>query len=60
MTAKTVDLVEAQANLPELVSLVNTGVEVVLTKNSVPVARLIPVASSPTCAGDQQSGASCN
>jgi prevent-host-death family protein len=45
MVAKTVDIVEAQANLSELVSLVNTGVEVVLTKNSSPVACLVPMTS---------------
>ena len=60
MVAKTVDIVEAQASLPELVSLVNTGVEVVLTKNRAPVACLIPMESSPTCAGDQQAGTSPN
>ncbi len=47
MVAKTVDIVEAQASLPELVSLVNTGVEVVLTKNRAPVACLVPMESSP-------------
>jgi antitoxin (DNA-binding transcriptional repressor) of toxin-antitoxin stability system len=44
---KTVDIAEAQASLPDLVSLVNAGVEVVLTKDSMPVARLIPTGSPP-------------
>ena len=45
MATKTVDIVEAQANLPELVSLASAGVEVVLTKNSAPVACLVPMES---------------
>ena len=48
MATKTVDIVEAQASLPDLVSLVNAGVEVVLTKNSTPVACLVPMESAPT------------
>lgn len=47
MATKTVDIVEAQASLPDLVSLVNAGVEVVLTKNSTPVACLVPMESVP-------------
>jgi prevent-host-death family protein len=45
MDIKTVDIAEAQASLPELVLLANAGVEVVLTKNSTPVASLIPMKS---------------
>lgn len=47
MATKTVDITEAQSSLPELVSLVNSGVEVVLTKNSTPVAYLVPMESAP-------------
>ena len=47
MATKTVDLAEAQSSLPELVSLANAGVEVVLTKNSTPVACLVPMESPP-------------
>jgi prevent-host-death family protein len=47
MATKTVDIAEAQASLPKLVSLVNAGVEVVLTKNSTPVACLVPMESPP-------------
>ncbi|MBU4398095.1 MAG: type II toxin-antitoxin system prevent-host-death family antitoxin [Planctomycetes bacterium] len=43
MAIKTVEIVEAQANLADLVSLAHTGVEVVLTKNNSPVATLVPV-----------------
>ena len=46
MATKTVDIAEAQTRLPDLVSLVNAGVEVVLTKNSTPVACLVPMKSS--------------
>jgi prevent-host-death family protein len=45
MATKTVDITEAQSSLPELVSLVGAGVEVILTKNSTPVACLVPVES---------------
>jgi len=45
MEIKTVDITEAQASLPELVLLANTGVEIVLTKNSTPVASLVPMKS---------------
>ena len=51
MTTKTVDIAVAQATLPDLVRLANTGVEVVLTRESAPVARLIsttPAASART------------
>jgi prevent-host-death family protein len=47
MATKTVDITEAQSSLPELVSLVNTGIEVVLTKNSTPVACIVSIGSSP-------------
>ncbi len=47
MATKTVDIVEAQASLPDLVSLVNAGVEVVLTKNSAPVACLVSMELAP-------------
>ena len=41
MTTKTIDIVTAQASLPDLVLLVNSGVEVVLTRDSAPVACLV-------------------
>jgi antitoxin (DNA-binding transcriptional repressor) of toxin-antitoxin stability system len=47
MSVRTVDIVEAQASLPELVSLVTAGVEVVLTRDSTPVACLVPMESPP-------------
>ncbi len=47
MATKTVDIADTQASLSDLVSLVNTGVEIVLTKNSTPVACLVPMGSPP-------------
>jgi antitoxin (DNA-binding transcriptional repressor) of toxin-antitoxin stability system len=44
MATRTVDIAEAQASLPDLVVLVNAGVEVVLTRDSAPVACLVPMA----------------
>ena len=43
MATKTVDIAVAQASHPDLVLLVNTGVEVVLTRDSAPVACLVPM-----------------
>ena len=43
MAIRTVDIAAAQASLPDLVLLVNTGVEVVLTRDSAPVACLVPM-----------------
>ena len=47
VTTRTVDIAEAQASLPDLVLLVNTGVEVVLTRDSAPVACLVPMKPLP-------------
>jgi prevent-host-death family protein len=41
----TVSVAEAKAQLPELIQLVSSGVEIVITENCQPVARLVaPVA----------------
>lgn len=40
---KTVDLIEPNATLAELVSLVTSGTQVVVTQAGNPVARLVPV-----------------
>jgi antitoxin (DNA-binding transcriptional repressor) of toxin-antitoxin stability system len=42
---KTVDMEEAKAQLPELVSLALEGNEVIITEGDKPLARLVPVAS---------------
>jgi len=44
MPTKTIDVNEAQTRLPELVSSVETGAEIILTKDNTPVARLVPLA----------------
>ena len=44
MSTKTVDVQAAQGQLKELLSLVATGIEVVLTEENQPIARLVPVA----------------
>ncbi|MEN8221214.1 MAG: toxin-antitoxin (TA) system antitoxin [Pseudomonadota bacterium] len=46
MLAKTVDLIEAQKQFTEIVSLVQTGTEVILLANSQPIIRLMPIAST--------------
>ncbi len=43
---KTVDVNEAQARLPELLSLALEGNEVIISDGDRPLARLVPVASS--------------
>ncbi|MFN8458561.1 MAG: hypothetical protein U0401_28560 [Anaerolineae bacterium] len=43
---KTVDIHEAQRQLPELVSLVVAGAEVILTEGSTPLVRLVPITES--------------
>jgi prevent-host-death family protein len=44
---KTVDLVEAQTSLPELVSLVTSGTQVIVTQAGTPVVCLVPI-DAPT------------
>ena len=44
MTTKTIDVHEAQTRLPELVSSVEVGAEIILTKDNTPVARIVPLA----------------
>lgn len=43
---KTVDIREAQSQLPELLSLALEGNEVIITEGDKPVALLVPVTSS--------------
>ncbi len=44
MQTETVDVQEAQTRLPELVSLVLAGTEVILTEGTAPRVRLVPMA----------------
>jgi antitoxin (DNA-binding transcriptional repressor) of toxin-antitoxin stability system len=40
---KTIDVQEAQTNLPELLSLVAAGTEIIVTRDDMPLARLVPI-----------------
>jgi antitoxin (DNA-binding transcriptional repressor) of toxin-antitoxin stability system len=48
MRTKTVDVHEAQTHLAELLSLVTTGVEVILMEGDTPLARIVPITMSST------------
>jgi antitoxin (DNA-binding transcriptional repressor) of toxin-antitoxin stability system len=43
MLTRTIDLGDAQADLRELISLVLEGTEIILTEDSTPLARLVPI-----------------
>ncbi len=43
MMTKTVDVHDSQMQLDELLSIVEQGVEVILTDGDIPLARLIPM-----------------
>lgn len=43
MQTETIDLAEAQAHLKELVHRVSEGLQVILSENEKPVARITPV-----------------
>lgn len=53
MLTQTVDVHEAQTRLLELLGAVTAGTEVMLTKGSKPIARLVPIVSTiaPRVAG---------
>ena len=48
MQRKTIDIHEAKTDLAELLSLVSSGTEVLLTEGSTPHARIVPVVSPTT------------
>jgi antitoxin (DNA-binding transcriptional repressor) of toxin-antitoxin stability system len=48
MQTKTVDIHEAQTHLVELLSLVTTGTEIILTAGNTPLARIVPMAGALT------------
>jgi antitoxin (DNA-binding transcriptional repressor) of toxin-antitoxin stability system len=48
MPTKMVDIHEAQLHLVELLSLVTTGTEIILTEGSTPLARIVPMVGAPT------------
>ena len=43
MATKTIDVLEAEKHLKELVSLATKGTHVVLSENDTPVAKLVPI-----------------
>lgn len=45
MPTKTFDIHQMQAHLVELISLMSSGTEVILTDGSKPLARLLPLTS---------------
>ncbi|MCI0491016.1 MAG: type II toxin-antitoxin system Phd/YefM family antitoxin [Blastocatellia bacterium] len=53
MMTKTVDVLEAQKNLSELLSLAAAGTEIILTEDNKPLARLVPIEArnAPRIAG---------
>ena len=48
MDKKTIEIQEAPAYLKNLLSVVSTGIEIILTEDNTPVARLLPIESAPT------------
>ncbi|MCK6559666.1 type II toxin-antitoxin system Phd/YefM family antitoxin [candidate division KSB1 bacterium] len=46
MTTQTVTLQEAQTRLAELLTLAQTGNEIIITEGNKPLARLVPIAGS--------------
>ncbi len=47
METKTIDMLETELNVQQLISLAREGSEIVLTEGSTPMARLVPI--SPPC-----------
>ncbi|MCK5717365.1 MAG: type II toxin-antitoxin system prevent-host-death family antitoxin [Thiomargarita sp.] len=43
MNSKIVDVTEVQTHLTELLSLVEQGTQVIISKNKMPMARLMPM-----------------
>jgi len=44
---KMIDISEAQAHLPELLSFALKGDEIIISKDDKPVAKLVPLPSTP-------------
>jgi len=42
---KAIEVLEAQSHLKEIISLVGTGIEVLITDGDIPIARLLPIES---------------
>lgn len=56
MNRKSVDMLDAQKRLPELVSSLRTGLEIILTKDNVPIARLTQASSVSSGKGKRIAG----
>jgi prevent-host-death family protein len=48
MEVKTVDVQEAKIDLEDLIFQVSKGIDIILAQDNVPLARLVPIASSMT------------
>ena len=48
MEKKTIEIHGAPTSLKDLLSVVSTGIEVILTEDHTPVARLLPIDSTST------------
>jgi antitoxin (DNA-binding transcriptional repressor) of toxin-antitoxin stability system len=46
MATKTIDIREAEKNLAEILSWVTAGTEVILTQDTTPVVRMVPIVST--------------
>jgi antitoxin (DNA-binding transcriptional repressor) of toxin-antitoxin stability system len=47
MPIKTIEVQQSQTYLTELLSLVTEGTEIILTQENTPIARLVPIPTSP-------------
>ena len=47
MPTKTIEVQQTQKHLKELLALVVKGTEIILTQGNTPIARLVPIATSP-------------
>lgn len=58
MQIKTINIQETKTDLAELLALVSTGTEIILTEGDTPRARLVPVTSrsAPRVAGLHEGG----
>ena len=43
----TINISEAQARLPELLSLVSEGNEIIISGNDIPLAKIVPLSATP-------------
>lgn len=53
MQTKTIDIQSSSVNFQELLNLVMTGMEVIITEGNAPIARIVPIDMDE---GDRQPG----